>query len=141
MAFRPSFSKCAALFCVMLPLFCNSVSRAQDYTEQKIVASDRTNVGYFGKSVAMWTGSSSTDAVTGAPDDNGVADAQVPIPSAGAVYVFRNSDFGYTTYLQKRKIYAPIRGPLDNFGASVAIYGDILVVGAPGESEDAGKML
>jgi len=139
MAFRPSFSKCAALFCVMLPLFCNSVSRAQDYTEQKIVASDRTNVGYFGKSVAMWTGSSSTDAVTGAPDDNGVADAQVPIPSAGAVYVFRNSDFGYTTYLQKRKIYAPIRGPLDNFGASVAIYGDILVVGAPGESEDAAE--
>lgn len=57
-------------------------------------------------------------------------------PDSGAVYVFRRQG---STWAQEAYIKASNTDPNDQFGTSVAIAGDVLVVGAPGEDgADAG---
>src|SRR5690348_17296190 len=53
---------------------------------------------------------------------------------AGAAYVFVRSG---TTWAQQAYLKAANAGVSDNFGSSVAVSDDIIVVGAPGESGDA----
>lgn len=52
---------------------------------------------------------------------------------SGAAYVFTRTG---TTWTQQAKLVAPNGSTFDNFGASVAIDGDAVVVGAPGANVD-----
>jgi streptogramin lyase len=96
---------------------------------QKISANDRSARDNFGRAVAMYgdyivVGSVYAD--TDASDQNSVSDA-------GAVYIYKNND-GTWEFVQK--IVASDRGSSDEFGTSVAIEGDTILVGAYGEDED-----
>ncbi len=98
--------------------------------EQKIVALDREDYDYFGYSVAI----SGDYVVVGSflqdLDDSG----GTPISDAGAAYIYKRSG---TTWAQEQKIIASERLNDDNFGVTVAISGDYVVVGSAGEDENA----
>ncbi len=64
-------------------------------------------------------------AVIGAPD-NGSS-------GPGAVYVFRKSG---SSWVEEQKLLASDGGPYDNLGHSVAMSGDEIVAGAPGNSDN-----
>lgn len=89
--------------------------------QQKLTASDGARDDYFGISVAI-------------SDDTLVVGAQfaniVPYADQGAVYVFTRNGSVWT---ERQKLTASDALPDDNFGASVAISGDTLAVGAPGD--------
>ncbi len=97
-------------------------------TEQtKLLASDGKPGDQFGAAVAM----TSAHAVVGAPLHS-VAGTQ------GAVYVFeRNSN---TSWPQIDKLTPTGAGPLDLFGAELAIAGSYIAVCAPKASADAGAV-
>jgi len=67
--------------------------------------------------------------VVGAPQEE-VQDGATTLADAGAVYLFERSG---DSWAQIARLQAPAPGADDNFGASVAVEGDLLVVGAPGE--------
>jgi hypothetical protein len=98
--------------------------------EAKIVASDRAIDDYFGVSVAI----NGDYAVVGAPseDENAVGGAR--LASAGSAYIFKRTG---TSWVQEAKIVASSRAVDQLFGFSVAINGDYVAVGAPGEDENA----
>ena len=79
----------------------------------------------FGRSVAL---DGDTLVVGAAGDDNGAVDS-------GAAYVFVRSPTGVWT--QQAYVKASNVGEGDGFGRSVALDGDTLVVGAPGEDNSA----
>jgi hypothetical protein len=90
----------------------------------KLTASDAaTYDDYFGWSVAI----DGNTIVVGAYDD----------APGGSVYVFRTSDGG-ATYGQVAKLTADDAAAYDDFGKSVAIDGNTVVVGAYGD-DDAGS--
>ena len=86
----------------------------------KIIAGDGANLDQFGVSVAIYQ----DFAIVGADncDPDGVNDA-------GCAYIFQNSG-GWS---QQQKLTASSKGIDYAFGRSVAIYGDIAVVGANSE--------
>ena len=90
----------------------------------KLLASDGTDHDFFGQSVALENGT----AVVGAPN--------APVPQelgAGAAYVFTGAG---ATWTQQAKLFND--EPLgSNFAESVALEGDIIVVGSPNSDEDA----
>ncbi len=91
----------------------------------KLTADDRAKVDEFGYSVAI----DGNTAVVGAHLDNANDDSDTD-DDEGAAYVFtRNSDSG--KWSQAAKLTAPVPATGDKFGTSVAIDGDIIVVGAP----------
>ncbi len=98
---------------------------------QKVVAPDRTAIDYFGYSVAM----DGNYAVVGAGNSGLDLAGANPLTDAGAAYVYRNNA-GTWVYLQK--IVASDRAGGANFGLSVAISSDFLIVGALSENRDAG---
>lgn len=57
--------------------------------------------------------------------------------SAGAAYIFERDDSGSKAWLQLAKLTGESGGNFDFFGESVAIDGDIIVVGAPGDDDAA----
>ncbi len=67
--------------------------------------------------------------VVGAPTED-VQFGAATLADAGAVYLFERSG---DAWAQIARLQAPVPGADDNFGASVAIDDDLLVVGAPGE--------
>src|SRR5262249_18331914 len=83
--------------------------------------SDDTVVVGAGLEASVATG------VNGNPADNSA-------PSAGAAYVFVRSG---TVWSQQAYLKASNTGAVDNFGISVAVSGDTVVMGAPGESSGA----
>ena len=91
--------------------------------QQKIVANDRYELDYFGTCVAI----SGDDVVVTAPNcDVGAYYA------LGAAYVFvRNG----STWTQQDKFWHSDRISGDQFGGSVAISGDHVIVGAPRKDE------
>jgi hypothetical protein len=94
---------------------------AQSWIEEaKLLASDGEAGDRFGASVAI----SGDVAIVGAllDDDNGA--------DAGSAYVYRY-DPGPEEWVQEAKLLASDGGADDRFGASVAISGDVVVVGAP----------
>jgi hypothetical protein len=95
-------------------------------TVAKLAGSDVAIGGQFGRSVAIRGGR----LVVGAPEANA---------QKGAVYVFQDVGVGW---LQTAKLTASGGGADDRFGASVAIDGDRILVGAPyasaGPVADAG---
>ncbi|HAS43743.1 MAG TPA: hypothetical protein DCS93_24895 [Microscillaceae bacterium] len=91
--------------------------------EAKIQASDKQAYDYFGFSVAI----DGDCVVVGAiQEDTGGSDV-------GAAYIFKRNG---TTWTQEAKIQASDKQKNDNFGESVSISGDYVIVGA--DKEDTG---
>src|SRR5438093_4295770 len=84
--------------------------------EQKVVPSDGGTDSYFGRAVAI-------DGATALIGAIGVNDFQ------GAAYLFTESN---GIWSEAQKLTASDGLPGDEFGSSVALVDDILVVGAPG---------
>jgi hypothetical protein len=97
--------------------------------EAYIKASNTGARDEFGASLALWD---DTLAV-GAPEEDssaqGVGGSQVDDAAldSGAVYVFRRTG---TTWAQEAYVKASNTEEFDEFGVSVALYGDVLAVGA-----------
>ena len=91
------------------------------YAQQaKLIADDAAAGDDFGNSVAV----AGDTIVVGAPFD-----------TSGSVYVFGSDGFG--GYAQQAKLIADDAAAGDDFGNSVALAGDTIVVGAP-DDDDAG---
>ena len=88
------------------------------YQEAKLVASDRAASDQFGDSVSI----SSTRAVIGAPSEDPSG-----VNGAGSAYIFVRSG---TTWSQQAKLVASDKDVYDQFGYSVSISGDYVIVGA-----------
>jgi hypothetical protein len=94
---------------------------------RKLTASDAGADDQFGYSVAISGGL----AIVGAPyEDGGPAD---PVVDAGAAYIFRRDEGGASNWGEVEKLAAPAPRASDEFGYSVAISGDIAIVGSPSE--------
>ncbi len=100
---------------------CDSNGNWSETETQKLLASDPTKSSSFGKSVAI----SDHIAIVGAnSEDSGGY-------NAGAAYIFERDRSG--TWTQTKKLLASEPKASDNFGWSVAISGNIAIVGAPYE--------
>jgi|GEM_PF-703241 len=96
---------------------------------QKIVASDRNASDYFGSSLAISGDYLIVGAASQDYDENGASFKS----SAGAAYIFERSVSG--TWTEVQKIVAPDRYDDDEFGSSVDVDGDVIVVGAPNDGD------
>lgn len=90
---------------------------------------------YFGRNLSLWgdtlaVGSYDDSAATGINGDQADSSAE----HAGAAYVFMRSN---GTWAQDRYLKASNTGAYDQFGQSVAVWGDTVVVGANMESSSA----
>jgi|GEM_PF-1221731 len=96
---------------------------------KKLVASDAEEADWFGWSVAV----AGDVAVVGAygEDTGGTV--------AGAAYVFERNAGGTNAWGQVRKLVASDAAGTDYFGRSVAVAGDVIVVGAYGEDTGGGE--
>ena len=90
--------------------------------KQKLFASDNAGGNGFGHAVSI----SGNYIVVGAPGSQG---------STGAAYIFERNAAG--TWMEVKKIVASDKAIVDQFGYAVAISDNYVVVGAPGEDEDA----
>ena len=95
--------------------------------QQKLLASDAEDYAFFGCSVAI----SGETIVVGAPNDDGAGGED-----QGSAYVFARSG---GVWSQQQKLVVPAGAAFDWFGASVAISGETIVVGAASESGAAGE--
>ncbi|NUM47894.1 MAG: FG-GAP repeat protein [Anaerolineales bacterium] len=96
----------------------------------KLSASDAAPFDFFGVSVAI----SGDTIVIGAPGDGeGLVD-----DNTGAAYVFERPDGGWATTLETAKLSASNGEGGDNFGYSVDILGDTILVGAYGNNNGRG---
>lgn len=89
---------------------------------KKLMASDGEQTDFFGATVAV----SGDVIVIGAEFEDSAA------PSAGAAYVFQRIQGGIDNWGQVKKLTASDAWPSAYFGASVAVSGDVIVVGAVG---------
>lgn len=97
---------------------------------QKIVASDRAALDYFGNSVSI----SGNYAIVGAHyEDEDVLGGNT-LSHAGSAYIYERDGTG--TWNEVQKLVASDRDAEDWFGYSVAINGDYAIVGAHREAED-----
>lgn len=96
-----------------------------------LTASDAAATDYFGSAVAI----SGDYAVVGSPNDDRFGIGHLTLTDAGAAYVYHRSGGAWT---QQAKLVATDDASSDHFGASVAIYGTTVVVGAPGDNSDRG---
>jgi uncharacterized UPF0146 family protein len=90
--------------------------------QQKLVASDRTESDYFGKSVSI----DGDYAIVGAYGQDSAVGGGDYKSYAGAAYIFKNADDSWT---QVKKLVASDRTAGDYFGCSVSIDGDYAIVG------------
>jgi len=110
------------------------VRSGSTWSQQALMKASNNGAGdRFGSSVAV---SGDTVAV-GAPEEdsgatgiNGNQSNDVNNNGSGAVYVFARSG---TTWSQQAYVKASNTNTLDHFGASLAVFADTLVVGAPDE--------
>ena len=113
-------------------------SYGQDFVfEEKITstATDRNTLDAFGSSVAVYD----SIMVVGAPRNDRDASGGSFISDAGAAYVYKRSATG--EWILQEKLLSPNRKAFDHFGASVAVYGDFVIVGGPDENFDTlGKL-
>ncbi len=100
-------------------LGCNRARSGPRRSEARLLASDGASKDWFGYSVAV----SGDVAVVGAvfDDDNGW--------NSGSAYVFRY-DPDSSGWVQEEKLLAPDWPGNDHFGTSVAVSGDVALVGA-----------
>jgi hypothetical protein len=105
---------------------------AQNWNEIiKTTASDRNAADAFGEAVAI----SGNYAVVSAMHEDEDTDDMNSMLSSGSAYVFEKDGSG--NWNQTQKIVALDRADQDQFGGSVAIYGNYIVVGSRYEDEDA----
>lgn len=90
----------------------------------KLVASDRSRGARFGESVDIYN----NIAVIGAPEDPFNEQGEDSVFKAGKVYVFERDETG--AWHEKQIICSPHRGFQALFGGSVAIWGDLMVIGS-----------
>lgn len=95
--------------------------------EQKLTASDAAALDNFGMSVSIWGGT----ALVGSPFINvsGMGDS-------GAAYIYRYNGT-IDSWSEEQKLVASDFAAGDFFGQSVAIHGDVAVIGAPDRSGTA----
>lgn len=98
---------------------------------QKITASDRDSVDYFGNAAAIFN----NYLVIGASREDDDAHGENKMKDAGSVYVFKRQIDG--TWIEMQKLAASDRDSLDYFGSSVAIDGKYIVTGAVHDEDDA----
>ena len=108
---------------VVLALVLPMAPVSADGTETKLTAGDGAANDYFGYSVSI----SGDTAVVGAWQDDS---------SKGSAYVFVRSG---TTWSQQAKLLASDGAGGDQFGMSVSISGDTVVVGAAGDDDQGGN--
>ncbi len=101
------------------------------FEESYLKASNSESEDLFGYSVSL----SRDTLVVGAPGESSEDNGD---PSSGAAYVFVREDGAWT---QEALIKASNKGNGDAFGLSVAVDGDTLVVGAPGEASAEGGVV
>ncbi len=94
--------------------------------EQKLTASDAAVLDFFGGSVSV----SGDAAVVGASHDDCAGGL-----NCGSAYVYR---FNGSTWVQEQKLTASDAVADDNFGISVSVSGDTVLVGAPPDFCGAG---
>lgn len=97
---------------------------------QKIVATDRGSEDKFGSAVGI----SGDYVVIGAHFESEDENGGNKLWYSGSAYIFKNMSDNWTPV---KKIVASDRATSDEFGISVAISGDYLIVGAYAEDEDA----
>lgn len=97
---------------------------------QKIVASDRDAMDYFGASVDL----SNNYIVVGAYSETEDEQGQDSLFMAGSAYVFKNES---GVWQQEQKIVAADRTADDYYGFDVAATDDFVLVGAARDSENA----
>ena len=98
--------------------------------KQKLVALDRDIEDQFGYAVAIYNNYAVVGAWAEDHDENGNNSMSL----AGSAYIFKRNSSGKWNQIQK--IVASDRFGADQFGSSVAIYGDYIVVGTYREDED-----
>ena len=98
-------------------------------TAAKLTAFDGAAEDWFGYSVAMHGDTIVVGAVY--DDDNGA--------QSGSVYVFTKPANGWTTTSTAAKLTASDGATHDDFGDSVAIHGDTIVVGAYGDDDNGAQ--
>lgn len=108
--------------------YCSVKDSIVDRQLQLTFASDSTADDNFGHAVAI----SSTTAIAGA--SNAEVNANT---NQGAVYIYSYSTSS-KTWTQTQKLIAADGAANDNFGASVALVGSYMIVGAPGASSNTG---
>lgn len=101
-----------------------------------IKASNSEEQDHFGMRVAI---SANTIAVSAPDEDSSASGVQGnqqdnSAVNSGSVYIYRSMN---TSWEQRAYIKASNTEQVDNFGASLALHGDTLVVGAPKESSNA----
>jgi len=94
----------------------------------KLVPDDPQNNSFFGASVAI----SGDFAVVGAPLVN-LLNGSTTEADAGAAYIFFRNQGGTNNWGQVKKLVASDFDDMDRFGTSVAISGDLVVIGSPGQ--------
>lgn len=113
-----------------------SNSQLKEFVEiNKLIPKDRQGYENFGYAVAI----SGEYAVIGANVDDKDAKGQNPINDAGSAYIFKKDKDG--KWKQVQKIVASDREAGDNFGWSVAINNNHIVVGAPYHDRNLGSVI
>jgi len=119
------------LFFVLLLTLTSFFANAQTWNEiVKVCAGDRAANDTYSYSIAI----SGDYAVVGAPDEDEDASGGATLAGAGSAYILYNNA---GTWTQVQKICASDRAASDNFGRSVDIDGDYIIVGAYNEDENA----
>jgi hypothetical protein len=97
---------------------------------QRLTASDAEADDWFGESVAVW----GDVIVVGADGEDTIA------ADAGAAYVFQRADGGSDNWDQVAKLMASDGDVNDGFGVTTAVWGDVIVVGAPFKNASTGAV-
>ena len=100
---------------------------------QKVVGSDRETKAFFGRDVAI----SGEYAFSTAPENSFDENGANQLTDAGAVFVYKRDGFGF--WNQHQKLVASDRASDDDFGISIDVSGDYLVVGARRDDHGSGK--
>ena len=95
----------------------------------QLTASDGWNADVFGSSVAL----DGDTIVVGAYGDEVSNEGENPVVETGAAYVFVKPGGGWATGTETAKLTASDAAAYDAFGYSVAVDGDTVVVGVPGD--------
>ena len=117
------------VWCALLAMMCNlpngASAQAPPTEVAKLLAGDGTMSDEFGRAVAL----SGDTAIIGAMGDDDVGD------TSGSAYVFVRAG---STWVFQQKLTASGGAPDDRFGTSVAIEGDLALIGATGYDDPTG---
>lgn len=103
---------------------------------KKITAPVRAFGDVFGISVSI----DGDYAVVGAFHEGHDASENNFVQDAGSAYIFKKDAGGTDNWGLVRKITAPIRSAADQFGSSISISGEYIIVGAFNEDDDADEL-